>query len=79
MGEPALAALDRLQATFPLGSDPVWGAQVSVNRAAVLLALGRAEEARAAVSRARVKIDAGDHPQLARLVREMQAEIAAGS
>lgn len=75
IGAPALMALDRLQVTFAPMTNPLWQAQICANRSGILLALGRREDARAAIRDAQVQVNASDHPLLAPLLRDLQTEI----
>jgi hypothetical protein len=75
MGEPALSALDRLQATFDPVTNRFWHAQICLHQSAVLDSFGRSEEARAVGNSALDEFAASEHPHLAQLVRELRTEI----
>ena len=79
MGEPALRALDRIDAQFgPEDRNTLWHAQIVVHRALVLLGLGRAQEARTILGHAGRTFARHDLPQeLAEGIRVLEREIAA--
>lgn len=81
MGEPALQALDRIDAQFgPEDRNTLWHAQIVVHRALVLLALGRADEARTVLAHARQSFARHDLPrELADGIRALESEISGAS
>ena len=79
MGEPALAALQRIAGQFgPADANPTWHAQIAATSVTVLWRLGRAQDARelahqAAESFARLGLDS-----LATMLSELEREVSVG-
>jgi len=79
MGEPALAALDRLAGRFAeAGADPAWHAQLAAASVTVLWRLGRCAEARRLAAEAAAACQRVGRPELAEPLTELAREIAAG-
>lgn len=77
MGEPALAALDRIAAQFgPTDANPTWHAQVAATSVTVLWRLGRPDEARALAREAAERFESLGLPDLARMLSELKREVA---
>lgn len=76
MGEPALQALDRAERRFgDAPANEAWLAQVALNRVPILLRLGRAEEARAAMDAVTARFGARDSPVAAELIDELRQAV----
>lgn len=78
MGDPALVALDRIDAQFgPEDRNTLWHAQIVVHRALVLIAMGRPTEARTVLSHARQSFARHDLPrELAEGIGALEHEIS---
>lgn len=79
MGEPALAALNRIATQF--GSEevnPTWHAQIAATSVTVLWRLGRGEEARDLAAQAAARFAQLGQPQLQAMLSELEREIAPG-
>jgi hypothetical protein len=79
MGEPALAALDRLAGRLvAAGAAPAWHAQLAAASVTVLWRLGRATEARAIAEEAAAAFARLGQPQLQQMLLALAAELADG-
>jgi hypothetical protein len=77
LGEPALAALDRLTGRLSAtGADPAWHAQVAAASVTVLWRLGRFAEARVIADEAAAAFTRAGRPELAARLQALGAEIA---
>lgn len=76
MGEPALAALDRLSGRLvAAGADPAWHAQLAAASVTVVWRLGRVAEARAIAREAAAAFARLGQPQLEALLLSLEREI----
>lgn len=77
MGEPALAALDRVTGRLSeAGADPAWHAQVAAASVTVLWRIGRAPEAQAIAQAAADAFTRAGRPELAGRLQALEREIA---
>ena len=77
MGEPALAALDRLTTRLvAAGADPVWHAQLAAASVTVLWRLGRGPEARAIAAQAAAAFERHGDADLARMLLALEHELS---
>ena len=77
MGEPALAALDRVSSRLATaGADPAWHAQVAAASVTVLWRIGRVAEARAIAHEAGAAFTRVGRPELAGRLEALEREIA---
>ncbi len=77
MGEPALAALDRLAARFVAsGADPAWHAQLAAASVTTLWRMGRHAEARAIADEAAASFARHGEPRLEGMLRALATELA---
>jgi hypothetical protein len=79
MGEPALAALDRLTARLVVaGADAAWHAQLAAASVTVLWRLGRGPEARVIAAEAAAAFERHDDAELARMLLALEQELSRG-
>jgi len=79
MGEPALAALDRLAGRLvAAGADPAWHAQLAAASVTVLWRLGRTAEARAIADEAAATFERLGQPRLQEMLLALAGELAGG-
>jgi hypothetical protein len=79
MGEPALAALDRLAGRLvSAGADPAWHAQLAAATVTVLWRMRRSAEARTLAAEAAASFARLGQPRLATMLSELEREVAAG-
>ena len=77
MGEPALAALDRLTTRLvAMGADPAWHAQLAAASVTVLWRLGRGPEARAIAAEAAASFERHGDAELARMLLALEHELS---
>jgi hypothetical protein len=77
MGEPALAALDRLATRLvAAGADAAWHAQLAAASVTVLWRLGRGPEARAIAAEAAVALERHGNAELAQMLVELESELS---
>ncbi len=79
MGEPALAALDRLTTRLvAAGADAAWHAQLAAASVTVLWRLGRGPEARAIAAEAASAFERHGDPELAGMLLALEQELSHG-
>lgn len=79
MGEPALAALDRLTTRLvAAGADPAWHAQLAAASVTVLWRLGRGPEARVIAAEAAAAFERHGDAELARMMVALEQELGSG-
>lgn len=79
MGEPALAALDRLTTRLvAAGADGAWHAQLAAASVTVLWRLGRGPEARAIAGEAAAAFERHGDAELARMLLALERELSRG-
>jgi hypothetical protein len=79
MGEPALAALDRLTTRLiAAGADAAWHAQLAAASVTVLWRLGRGPEARAIAAEAAAAFERHGDLELARMLLALEQELSLG-
>jgi len=77
MGEPALAALDRLTTRLvAVGADAAWHAQLAAVSVTVLWRLGRGPEARVIAAEAAVAFERHGNAELAQMLLELELELS---
>jgi hypothetical protein len=79
MGEPALAALDRLTTRLvAAGADAAWHAQLAAASVTVLWRLGRGPEARVIAAEAAAALERHGDAELARMLLALEHELSRG-
>jgi hypothetical protein len=79
MGEPALAALDRLTTRLvAAGADAAWHAQLAAASVTVLWRLGRGPEARVIAAEAAAAFERHGDSELARMLLALEQELSRG-
>jgi hypothetical protein len=79
MGEPALAALDRLATRLVMaGADARWHAQLAAASVTVLWRLGRGPEARVIAAEAAAAFERHGEQELARMLLALEQELSGG-